>query len=203
MRLGALGRATCWSARACGSGEGLVFTGHRREIGTVESDRARRDAGARLRVGAALAARARARATRCPSRASASRRRRACRRRFEADVMNQTLVADHPRRARAGRAGQPRARAARRRAARRAPRPGPRRRHRRRCARVERGRVLAPRRGSASRRARALPRRARLGRRRRRQPHGRGLARGLVRGRADPGDARADDARRARPRAAA
>ena len=50
---------------------------------------------------------------------------------FEADVMNQTLGADHARRARRRRAGQPRARAARRTAARRPPRPGSRRRGRR------------------------------------------------------------------------
>ena len=61
---------TCWFEPAFGSGEGLMFTGLVREVGTVESfDRT--DAGARLRVGARLAPSSQ-RATRCRSRASAS-----------------------------------------------------------------------------------------------------------------------------------
>ena len=49
--------ATCWSARACGSGSGQagMFTGIVREIGSVE-ELERSDGGASLRVRAALAA---------------------------------------------------------------------------------------------------------------------------------------------------
>ena len=62
-----------------------------------------------------------------------------------------------------------------------------------------RGRLRAPPQPRLDPRAAPLRGRARIGGARRRQPHGRRPRRGLVRGVADPGDAGADQPRRARP----
>ena len=172
-----------------------MFTGIVREIGTVEA--VERDAdGARLRVGAGARRRAAARATRSRSSGvcltvDGGRRRRLRGRRDEPDA-----VADHARRARGRR---PRSTSS--------PRCGPASRSAgtssratstasARCARVDRGRLRAPGAGRGPRR----PRRYVV-------EHGSvavdgvsltvaALGDGRVRGLADPGDARAHDARR-------
>ena len=116
---------------------------------------------------------------------------------FAAEAMNQTLELDLARRPRAGRPGQPRARGQA------SDRLGG---HILQGHVDGVGEVVSVEEDGFARRLRVAPRprpaalrgRARLDRPRRRQPHGLRPRRGLARGLADPGDARADEAGRGR-----
>ena len=120
---------------------------------------------------------------------------------FRAEAMPETLARSSLGALRPGRAGQPRAGAARRRPARRPHRAGPRRRHRHGRARSTSDGFSRVVEIDADPRARALPRREGLGRGRRRQPDRQRAARRRLRRLADPRDARAHDPRRAAARA--